>query len=172
MLASARSISLVVAEYLQINGTSSPGPNSPMRGFGGYMRSLDTLTESKVWITDSKGTLSLISEMGQGMGKGLGNSNNSEPLPKEAENVIQEVLTGKESVSESFSSVYNEATLTVGVPIVDSNHQNIGAVLLHSPVTGVTETLSRAISILEISLLAALILAVALGIFYSLLFTR
>ena len=176
MLASARSISLVVAEYLQINGTSSPGPNSPMRGFGGYMRSLDTLTESKVWITDSKGTLSLISEMGQGMGMGmgmgLGNSNNSEPLPKEAENVIQEVLTGKESVSESFSSVYNEATLTVGVPIVDSNYQNIGAVLLHSPVTGVTETLSRAISILVISLLAALILAVALGIFYSLLFTR
>lgn len=174
MLASARSISLVVADYLQSNGTSSPGPNSPMRGFGGYMRSLDTLTESKVWITDSKGNLSLISEMGQGMGMGMGMGNfkNSEPLPKEAENVIQEVLTGKDSVSESFSSVYNEATLTVGVPIVDSNQLNIGSVLLHSPVTGVTETLIRAVSILAISLLAALILAVGLGIFYSLLFTR
>ena len=172
MLASARSISLVVAEYLQNNGTSSPGPNSPMRGFGGYMRSLDTLTESKVWITDSKGNLSLISEIGQGMGMGMGNLNNSGPLPKEAENVIQEVLTGKESVSESFSSVYNEATITVGVPIVNSNHLNIGSVLLHSPVTGVTETLSRAMSILAISLFAALILAVGLGIFYSLLFTR
>jgi len=174
MLASARSISLVVADYLQTNGTNPPGPNSPMRGFGGYMRSLDALTESKVWITDSKGNLSLISEIGQGMGMGMGVgiSNNSEPLPKEAENVIQEVLTGKESVSESFSSVYNEATLTVGVPIVDSNKRNIGSVLLHSPVTGVTETLNRAVSILAISLLAALILAVALGIFYSLLFTR
>src|SRR5680860_1263094 len=172
MLASARSISVVVADYLQSNGTNSPGPNSPMRGFGGYMRSLDTLTESKVWITDSKGNLSLISEIGQGMGIGMGNLNNSEPLPKEAENVIQEVLTGKESVSESFSSVYNEATLTVGVPIIDSNHLNLGAVLLHSPVTGVTETLSRAVSILLISLFAALILAVGLGIFYSLLFTR
>ena len=172
MLESARSISLVVAEYLQSNGTSSPGPNSMMRGFGGYMRSLDTLTESKVWITDSKGNLSLISEMGQGMGMGMAQSNNSEPLPKEAENVIQEVLTGEESVSESFSSVYNEATLTVGVPIVDSEQQNIGAVLLHSPVTGVTETLSRAVSILALSLLAALILAVGLGTFYSLLFTR
>ncbi|HZK52984.1 MAG TPA: ATP-binding protein [Desulfosporosinus sp.] len=174
MLASARSISLVVADYLEINGTNIPGPNSPMRGFGGYMRSLDTLTESKVWITDSKGDLSLISEGGQGMGMsmGMGNSNNSEPLPMEAENVIQEVLTGKESVSESFSSVYNEATLTVGVPIVNSKQQYIGSVLLHSPVTGVTETLSRAVSILALSLLAALILAVGLGIFYSLLFTR
>jgi signal transduction histidine kinase len=174
MLASARSISLVVAEYLQSNGTNPPGPNSPMKGFGGYMRSLDTLTESKVWITDSKGSLSLISEMGQGMGMGLGTGTlkSSEPLPKEAENVIQEVLTGKESVSESFSSVYNESTLTVGVPIVDSNHRNIGSVLLHSPVTGITETLVRAVSILALSLLAALILAVGLGIFYSLLFTR
>lgn len=170
MLASARSISLVVADYLQSNGTNSPGGNGQMRGFGGYMRSLDTLTESKVWITDGKGNLSLISEMGQGMG--MGRSNNSEPLPEEAEKVIQEVLTGKESVSESFSSVYNEATLTVGVPIVDSNHLNIGSVLLHSPVTGVTETLSRAVSILALSLLAALILAVGMGIFYSLLFTR
>jgi two-component system sensor histidine kinase ResE len=175
MLASARSISVVVADYLQSDGTGSlNGFSSQMRGFGGYMRSLDTLTESKVWITDSKGNLSLLSETGiwPGMGMGMGYLKNSEPLPKEAEDVIQEVLKGKESVSESFSSVYNEATITVGVPIVDSNRQNIGSVLLHSPVTGVTDTLNRAVSILAISLLSALFLAVGMGIFYSLLFTR
>jgi two-component system sensor histidine kinase ResE len=176
MLAYARSISEVVAEYSQ--------SNSQMPGFGGYLRSLDTLTESKVWITDSKGNLSLMSGMGQGVGQGMGMGpgkglgigpgylNNAEPLPKEAENVIQEVLSGEESVSESFSSVYNEATITVGVPVFDSNHLIIGSVLLHSPVTGVTETLNRAVRILAISLLFALILAIGLGIFYSLLFTR
>jgi len=198
MLASARSISEVVAEYMQnneiTNGTSINGSNGQMRGFGGYMRSLDTLTESKIWITDNKGNLDIISGIGQGSGMGLGQSlgigqgkgqgkgqgqgqgkgylNNSEPLPKEAENVIQGVLSGKESVSENFSSVYNEATITVGVPVVDSNHLIIGSVLLHSPVTGVTDTLNKAVSILAISLFLALILAVALGIFYSLLFTR
>jgi Signal transduction histidine kinase len=177
MLANARSISVVVADYLQSDGTGSlNGSNSQMRGFGRYMRSLDTLTESKVWITDNQGNLSLISETGiwpgMGMGMGMGYLKNSEPLPQEAEDVIQEVLNGKESVSESFSSVYNEATITVGVPIVDSNRQNIGSVLLHSPVTGVTDTLNRAVSILAISLLAALFLAVGMGIFYSLLFTR
>ena len=56
--------------------------------------------------------------------------------------------------------------------MIDSNHKIIGSVLLHSPVTGVTETLNRAISILALSLLLALLLAVGLGIFYSLLFTR
>ncbi|MDR3583904.1 MAG: ATP-binding protein [Desulfosporosinus sp.] len=189
MLSYARSISVVVAEYSQSNGQ--------MQGFGGYMHSLDTLTESKVWITDSQGKLlPLISGMGhgngqgqgqgmgsgqglgqgkgqgQGQGMGQGSFKNSDPLPKEAENVILEVLAGKESISESFSSIYNEATITVGVPVVASNHAIIGSVLLHSPVTGVTETLNRAVRILAISLLLALILAVALGIFYSLLFTR
>ncbi len=201
MLASARSISGVMSEYAQSNvpnSTTSPNvPNAQMRGFGGYMRSLDTLTESNVWILDSKGNPSIISGMGQGQGMGAGQGfglrqgkgkgqqeqgmgtgtgpllwENSAPLPKEAENVIHEVLSGKESTSESFSSVYNEATITVGVPIVDSNHVVTGAVLLHSPVTGVTNTLTRATSILVVSLLVALILAVALGIFYSLLFTR
>ncbi len=162
MLAYAHSIAEVVAEYSQ--------SNSQMPGFGGYMRSLDTLTESKVWITDSKGNLSLMSGMGNGMGQGR--SNNSVPLPSEAEYVIREVLTGKESVSESFSSVYNEATITVGVPIVATNQTIIGSVLLHSPVTGVTETLNKAVSILAVSILAALMLAIGLGIFYSLLFTR
>ena len=178
MLAYARSISEVVAEFIQ--------SNSQMPGFGGYIRSLDTLTESKVWITDSKGNLSLMSGMGQGAGQGMGQGlgqgkgqgigqgffSNLEPLPKEAENVILEVLSGQESVSESFSSVYNEATITVGVPVFDPNHLVIGSVLLHSPVTGVKETLNRAVRILAISLLFALFLAIGLGIFYSLLFTR
>lgn len=175
MLTDARSISVVVAENLQSNNTGSPNSsNGQMRGFGGFMRSLAALTESKVWITDSQGNLSLLSEtgMGQGMGMGMGYLKNSEPLPKEAEDVIQEVLSGKESVSESFSSVYNEATITVGVPVVDSNRQIMGSVLLHSPITGVTDTLLKAVRILAVSLLAALFLAVGMGIFYSLLFTR
>lgn len=182
MLANAQSISEVAAEYLQ--------GNNQMRGFNGYLRSLDTLTESKIWITDNQGNPAIMSGiapgmgagMGQGMGAGLrqgsgsgfgqGFMKNTDPLPKEAENVIREVLAGKQSVSESFSSVYNEATITVGVPIIDSNHKILGSVLLHSPVTGVTETLDRAISILAVSLLIALLLAIGLGIFYSMHFTR
>lgn len=176
MLERARSIAEVLAENSQNIGQ--------IRGIAGSMRFLDTLAEAKVWITDNKGNLSSVSGMGMGMGKGMGQSfgygpgmgqghlYNSEPLPAEAESVIEEVLNGKESVSESFSSVYNEATLTVGVPIVDSDHRVIGSVLLHSPVTGITATVNKAVSILAISLLAALLLAIGLGIFYSLLFTR
>lgn len=193
MLTRAQSIAEVMAENSQNTGQ--------IRGFAGSMRFLDTMAEAKVWITDTQGNPAAVSGMGMGMGMGIGigigkngigkgmgqnfgfgqgmgqgmgqgHTYNSEPLPPEAEKVIEEVLSGREAVSESFSSVYNEATLTVGVPIVDSDHHVIGSVLLHSPVTGITATVNKAVSILAISLFAALVLALGLGIFYSLLFTR
>src|SRR5665647_1011230 len=162
MLERAHNISEAIAENTQSDGQ--------MRGFGGFIRFLDTLTEAKVWIIDSKGSPAVMS--GMGMSMGMGETFTSEPLPADSENIIKLVLSGKESINESFSSVYKESTLTLGVPILDSNKNVIGAVLLHSPVTGITETLDKAISILSISLFAALLLSIALGIFYSLLFTR
>ncbi|MFZ3100611.1 MAG: ATP-binding protein [Desulfitobacteriaceae bacterium] len=168
LLTRAHSIAEIMSENSQGNGF--------MKGYGGFVRFLDTMSEAKVWITDNKGNPALLSGMGMGMSMSMGieqgHSYNSEPLPNEAEKVIQEVLSGKESVSENFSSVYNEATLTVGVPILNSDKQVLGAVLLHAPVTGITDTLNRAISILAVSLLAALFPAIGLGIFYSMLFTR
>lgn len=177
LLTRAYSISEMMSENAQGNGF--------MRG-NGLIRFLDTMSEAKVWITDNKGNPALMSGMntglglgmgsgmgmGMGMGSGQGISTESGPLPNEADKVIQEVLSGKESVSQSFSSVYNESTLTVGVPILSSDIQVIGAVLLHAPVTGINGTLNRAVRILVISLLAALFLAVGLGIFYALRFTR
>jgi two-component system sensor histidine kinase ResE len=168
LLTRAYSISEMMSENVQSNGY--------IKGYGGFVRFLDTMSEAKVWITDSKGNPALMSGIGMGLGQGQGDGEghytNSEPLPKEAENVIQNVLSGKESVSESFSSVYNEATLTVGVPILNPSQQVIGAVLLHAPVTGITDTLNRAIRILFLSLLAALFPAIGFGIFYSMRFTQ
>ncbi|WP_089608776.1 sensor histidine kinase [Dehalobacterium formicoaceticum] len=169
MLTRGRSI----AELVNINATGGH-----MQGMGGMMHNLDILAEAKIWIIDQTGNPAAMSGMGQGMGKGRGhmnnlnNMNNSEPLPQEAEKVIVDVLSGGESVSESFSSVYQEATLTVGVPVQDSSGQITGAVLLHAPVAGVTPLLNQANRILVLSLLGALLLAIALGLAFSRYFAR
>lgn len=160
----AHSIAEIVSENTAANGQ--------MRGFGGFKRFLDTLTESNVWITDSKGNPAVFSGMGMGMGMSNMETFSSEPIPDEAKNVIQEVLSGKDAVSQSFSSVYKEPTLTVGVPIFNADRIVTGSVFLHAPVTGITQTLGKAEGILIISLIVALCLAAALGIFYSMLFTR
>ncbi len=162
MLEKAHNISEVIAQNTISNGQ--------MRGFGGLMHFLNTMTEADVWITDSEGNPAVFS--GMGMGMGMGQKFNSEPIPYESKNVIHEVLSGKDSVSHSFSSVYKETTLTVGVPIFDTSNNVTGSVFLHAPITGITPTLNKAVSILSVSIIIALSLAIALGLFYSLLFTR
>ncbi|EGD47582.1 integral membrane sensor signal transduction histidine kinase [Ruminiclostridium papyrosolvens DSM 2782] len=162
MLEKAHNISDLIAENTLSNGQ--------MHGFGGLIRFLDTMTEADVWITDSVGNPAVFS--GMGMGMGMGKKFNSEPIPDEAKKVIHEVLSGKDSVSQSFSSVYKETTLTVGVPVFDTNNTVTGSVFLHAPITGITPTLNKAVSILSVSIAIALFLAIALGLFYSLLFTR
>lgn len=158
MLARARSIANVMTDF--------SGSMGSMRGMGGLMRFLDTMTESKVWLTD----VDLNPILFQGMG-GF-HLSQSEPFPPEALDVFNEVLSGKESVSQSFSSVYKEATLTIGVPIFNSNKVVIGTVLLHSPITGITGALDKAIKILLISILIGILLAFCLGIFYSIQITK
>ncbi len=165
LLYRAHSIADMIPDYTENNG--------PMRGFGSFMRFLDTMTEAKVWITDNQGNPALFSGMGIGMGMGNpARAINSEPLPDAAQEVIEQVLAGKEAVHESFSSSYNETILTVGVPILDENKQISGAVLLLAPEKGLTATVNKAKRILGISLLLALIPALGLGIYFSLLFTR
>ncbi|CAA7600405.1 Two component system, signal transduction histidine kinase [Acididesulfobacillus acetoxydans] len=155
----------------------------PLRGYG-FIRFLDAMTEAKVWITDGHGHPASLSGpgwgtgvglgMGGGWGKGIspGNPVNSGPLPDSAQQVIPLVLTGKDSVSEGFNPLYHESTLTAGVPILGPNNQVIGTVLLLAPVTGITATVNKAIGILAVSLLVALIPAFGLGIYYAVQFAR
>ncbi len=143
-----------------------------IRGMGGFVRFLNTMTDSDVWILDSQGKPWVLNGMGMGAGTSQTPGMGTEPLPVEAAEMVNQVLGGKDSVSESFSSLYNEATLTVGTPIMDGNQQVIGMVLLHASVTGITESMDKAFSILLISLAAALLVASGLGITYSMRFTK
>lgn len=164
MLGRAHSIAEMMAE----TGASGGG----MRGMGGFVRFLNTLTDSDVWILDPQGEPWVLNSMGMGTGFSQTHNVSSDPLPSEASAVITQVLGGEDSVSESFSSVYSEATLTVGTPILGADRQVLGMVLLHAPVTGITETLDRAIAILVISLGAALMVATGLGVAFSMSFTK
>lgn len=150
-----------------------PGGNG-FRGMGGFMRFLNTMTDSDVWILDANGAPWVIE--GKGMGNN-GGGNQSQvvsqgPLPAEATAIVARVMAGEDSVSEGFSSVYNEATLTVGTPIMGSDSQVAGVVLLNAPVADVALMTHSAIRILLISLGAALLAAIALGMAYSQRFTR
>lgn len=155
-----------IADIMGESGYSGTG----FRGMGGFMRFLNAMTDADVWILDAQGNPWVVNTMG--MGAGMGHSISSGPLPAEAQAMISQVLSGVDAVSESFSSVYDEATLTVGVPILTGDQQVMGTVLLHAPVTGAAETMDKAGGILLISMGAALVVATGLGIAYSMSVTR
>lgn len=138
----------------------------PGSGFGAYMRYLEDIAMADVWVVDSQ---SKTITPGSGH---MGTISYSE-LPKDGEALIDQALQGEISFSESFSSLLGEKTISVGVPIQgDTGAAPLGAVLLHSPVQGVSDTVQEGLRTLLISLVTALLLAIPAALLLSLKFTR
>ena len=154
----ANEISSVAQKYVQ-----SP---SALAKFPEFIELLDSFASARIWITDKNGNIVTMSKMQ------LCPMMQMNKLPPEAVGIIKNALAGKRISSEGFSKMYNEPMLTVGVPILGQKNEIVGTVLLHAPVTGVTNIINDAFNFLLIALIIALILAAGLGILYSTIFTR
>jgi signal transduction histidine kinase len=137
-----------------------------MQGYGAFSRFLSDIAMADVWIIDSGGNL-----LSGGMGNGMGMYANYKELPATAGNTIVEVLSGKKSISESFSEIYQKPTLTVGTPVRDESGKVIGAVILSSPMNGIENAANGGIQIMLVSIGLAIVLVLAFGIILSRRFT-
>ena len=149
--------------------STSPGAGKSMMGntkggYGAYLRFIDDIAMSDVWIVDQNLNLITNSQMS-------GQSYNYADLPSDADKVVKEVFTGKTTFSQGFSSLLDVPTLTVGTPI-NADGQIIGAVLLHSPVEGINDATMQGVKILSVSTLAALAFSVVLSAFLAYTFTK
>lgn len=148
-----------------MNSTSSgTGMMGGRMGYGAYIRFLDDIAMTDVWIVDEN--LELITG-----GQMANQQYNYADLPPDAETVVKEVFQGKTTFSEGFSTLLNTPTLTVGTPI-ESGGKVIGALLLHSPVEGMNEAIGQGFEILAISMSVALVLSVFLSILLAIAFTN
>lgn len=161
----AEAIAVNLSDFLSASGTSgSMGMGMGMNGMRGYMpylRGLEQVAMGNVWITDENA--SVIYES-----KGL--EIESRELPISANEIIGKALSGEVSFSETFSDFIGVKSLTVGVPIFDSQKDVLGAVLLHAPVNNIDSSILSGLSILFLSAFIALILAVLLGTLFSIKF--
>ncbi|MGE4352923.1 MAG: ATP-binding protein [Oscillospiraceae bacterium] len=163
--ARANSIAGAISEYMGSTGSSGMGMNgSGKGGYGAYLRFIDDIAMSDVWIVDEDLNLIAVNPMS-------GESYNYSDLPEDADQVVKEVFGGNTTFSEGFSGLLQAPTLTIGTPI-EIDGQIVGAVLLHSPVEGIYDATMQGVGILAVSTLAALILAVILSVFLALTFTK
>lgn len=161
----AVSIAGALSDYMGVNSAGRKGMmGNGKGGYGAYLRFIDDIAMSDVWIVDENLNLITNSQMS-------GQVYNYADLPVDADRVVKEAFTGGTTFSEGFSSLLNVPTLTVGTPI-EVDGQIIGAVLLHSPVDGINDATRRGVGILAVSVLTALALSVILSVFLAYSFTK
>lgn len=161
----AESIAATLSGYMNRNYGMGHG----MMGYGAYFQFIGDIAGTDVWVVDKD--LNLITS---GMGHGMMSSGyiyNYSDLPENAENLVEEVFTGQTVLSEDFSGLFSETTLTVGAPIKNSTDGVIGVVLLHSPVNGINRTIESGTRLFAISLGIALVVAFLLSLWLSKNFT-
>lgn len=150
-----------LSEYFSSKSYGKQGGNG---GYGAYLRFLNDIIISDVWIVDNNYQL---------VTWGLSKHNyNYSDLPENAYSVIEEVFTGKTAFSENFSTLLDVQTLTVGTPIKGENDEIYGVVLLHSPVEGINNAVKEGFVILAISISIALIIVIIISIYFSMSFTK
>ena len=169
MLNRSRNLAPLMSAYM--------GGTGMMRGMGGLFRMMDVVADAQIWLLDAQGqplslpgtgTMGAMGMDGHEMGTGEG----ATPLPGTAQATIHDILAGREAVNETFSDVYGEATLTVGVPVLAEDGTILGGILMHTAANNVTAGLGKAYRLLLFGLGAGLLAAVGLGIAFSLRFTR
>ncbi len=142
-------------------GGGSGGGNG--LGYGSYLRYLDQLAMAEIWVVDQD--LHLLT-----YGHGQAPSDSSQ-LPQNAEEIVHRVFEGEVTYGEEFSGLLETPSLTVGAPI-RRGETVVGAVLLHSPVSGVEEAVRQGLSLLGAAVAAALVLAGGAAVALSCRFTR
>lgn len=134
-----------------------------MGGYGAYLRFLDELAMAEIWIVDEN--LNLLT-----WGNGHFPTDYND-LPENAEQIVSRVFEGEVFYGEEFSGLLDAPSLTMGAPIY-SGTKIIGAVLLHSPVSGIDAAVWQGVSTLAVGVGVALLLAGVAAILLSYRFTN
>lgn len=153
-------ISQTLSSFMSSNTSRGMG-----MGYGAYIKFLNDIAMADVWIVDEN--LNLITN-----NMGMHNSYTYADLPSNAESIVKQVFNGKTTFSESFSSLMDTPTLTIGTPVKSSDGTVIAVVLLHSPVNGINEAVNQGITTLILSICIALAIAFILAVGFSISFTK
>lgn len=155
MLAQARAAATTLSQDTW-SGAMGMGRGGPQRErFGSALQLLDDMSLGHTWIVDE--SLQLITA-----GRGA-HAPSYAQLPQDADAVVREVFAGNTVFSEQFSGLMDAATLTLGYPVV-RNGQVSAALLMHEPVSGISQAFVNGSSMLMYSLLAALALSALISV--------
>ncbi len=139
------------------------------KGFYNFLNTADYFINARVWIVDSRGNIVVRTK---------DKLCSTDKQPNSADGIesnmvtINKVLKGEEVIKEDNSQYYNESMIMVGVPIKNESQEVIGAVLLYSPIIGITSIIDKVFVLLIGAIILAVGLTGVLSFYYSRLITR
>lgn len=125
---------------------------------------LDASVQGNVWIVDRNVRLVHV-----GHGK---HQVNYSDFPKEAEMLVEEAFAGETESSQSFSSILEAPSVTIGAPIYNDNNEIVAVVLLHTELSHIESSIQDGIIILLTCLLISLVFILILSILLARNFVR
>ena len=125
-------------------------------GYGAYLRFLDDIAMCEVWLADEHAQTIQMCQRNDSFSYGK--------LPSGAEDLIKQVFEGNTVVNREFSPMLEVPSITVGAPVYDIEGEVVTALLLHSPVEGISSAQRDGIVILIFCISVALLLAFLLSI--------
>lgn len=130
------------------------------------IRFVKEITDADVWLIDS--SLNILTTS-QDSKTEYSSQYSFSTLPYSAQKFIAKIFEdqGYEVYGENFSEVLKVEIMTVGRPVYSPSGQVIGAVLLHTPVKGMLQTINQGLLILLVSLACALLIGTVLSVFLS-----
>jgi signal transduction histidine kinase len=158
----AAAISEALSEYL--GGSFRGNMGGGKAGLGAYLMLMDEIAMTDIWIVDED--LEILTT-----GRMIQDKVSYKDLPADAEAVVKEVFKNKTTFSEGFSPLLNASTLTVGTPI-RRGEEVVGALLLHTPVSGINEAITSGVRMLSVSMAIALLLSVILAVVLAMGLTK
>lgn len=147
----AAHIAKSLAEYWVVHEEPGRGMAGQGMGYGAYLRVLDDIAMTDVWLVDSS-----LDQITRGRGQ---TSLSYHDLPSGAEDVISTAMDGKTAFSESFGSFLGAPSITVAEPVVLSNGKIAGVVLLHEKIETVQGATNSGLIILLVSMSAAIVIS-------------
>lgn len=140
---------------VQSGATGATG-RSAMSGYNTYITAIQDIAMGEVWIVDqSAETISV--------GTGKKEVTYAE-LPEAALVLVDEVFDGEVAFSEGFSPLLEDASITVGAPVLSEEGEVIAAVLLHDYIANMQTAVRSGLSTLGISAAVALVAAVGIAV--------
>lgn len=119
------------------------------------LRDLNRFSQGEVWIVDKKTRSFSV--------YGKENSVSYDKLPEKAEEMLENVFLGENSVSRNFSPLLSAPSISVGVPIKDKDGNTKGALVLHSATGGLQTAQDEAYKLLAAALAVGTVLTLLLS---------